>query len=64
VVPDIKPAFSPSRQTRWELIWDIFFLHTLPKLKPGSTHLSNVLFTGLWFEMEQIIEEVKVEFYS
>jgi hypothetical protein len=36
----------------------------LPQLKAGSTHLGNVLFTGLWFEMKEITEEVEVGFYS
>jgi hypothetical protein len=63
VVPDVKPAFSPSRQTSWEIVWDIFSLHTLPQLKDGSTHLGIVLFTRLGFEMENITEEVEVGFY-
>jgi hypothetical protein len=64
VVPNVKPMFSPSRQTSLEFVWDIFSLHTLPQLKAGSTHLGNVLSNGLRFKREEITEEVKVGFYS
>jgi hypothetical protein len=59
VIPDVKLAFSRSRQTGWEFIWDIFSIDALPQLKAGFTHLGNVLFTGLWFEMEKITKRSK-----
>jgi hypothetical protein len=64
LVPDIKPTLLPSGQTSQELVWDVFFLHTLPQLEASSTNLINIILTGLRLEMKEIGEEVKMGFYS
>jgi hypothetical protein len=64
MVPNIKPTIFPTRRTTRELVLDVFLVHPLPKLKAGPTDYSDVLFTGLRFQMKKIAEEIEVGFYA
>ncbi|RLM94206.1 hypothetical protein C2845_PM08G17160 [Panicum miliaceum] len=63
MVSNVEPPLPPPRQTSREFLGDVLLFHPLPQLEPGTTNFIHGTLAGLWLEMEEVAEEVKVRFY-
>jgi hypothetical protein len=63
MVSNVEPLLPPPRQTSQEPVGDVLLFHPLPQLQSGTTDFIHGTLAGLWFEMEEVAEEVEVGFY-
>jgi hypothetical protein len=63
MVSNVEPPLRPPIQTSWELVGDVLLFHPLPQLQSRTIDFIHGTLVGLWFEMEEVAEEVKVGFY-
>jgi hypothetical protein len=60
-IPNIEPHLLPIDDLIDQLIGNILGLFPLAKLQPGSPDYIYLRFVGMGFQMEKILEKIKVE---
>ena len=59
-IPNIEPHLLPIDDLIDQLIGDILGIFPLAKLQPGSPDYIYLRFIGMGFQMEKILEKIKV----